>query len=333
MSEQVPTLGAVGQDGSVGEQTGGVQLWTGEQAPEPGTGRPVVTIGVFDGVHRGHQVVIGRAVALARAAGQACVVLTFDPHPATVLRPGSPVPTLASVQRRVALLGQAGADAVWVLPFTTGLSLLSPRSFVTDVLLAHLRPSVVVVGANFRFGHRASGDVTTLSELGAAHDFTVEAVELTGLPGLPLWSSTAVREHLATGDVDAAAAILGRPHQVDGVVVHGDHRGRGLGYPTANVAFAADTAVPADGVYSGWLVRDGSQRLPAAISVGTNPTFDGVGRRVEVYVLDRTDLDLYGEPVGAAFAHRLRATQRFESVADLLAAVAADVATARQQVG
>ena len=310
-----------------------VRVWSGPHAPQGDLGRPVVTIGVFDGVHRGHQVIVARAVEIARAADQGCVVVTFDPHPAAVLRSGSPVPSLATVQRRIELLDHAGADAVWVLPFTAELSQLSPAEFVADALVARLHPSVVVVGANFRFGHRARGDVDTLRDLGAGQDFDVEAIQLTGEPGRPVWSSTQVRQHLAAGDVAAAARVLGRPHRLDGVVVHGDHRGRELGYPTANLAASADAATPADGVYSGWLVRAGGQRLPGAISVGSNPTFDGVGRRAEVYVLDRTDLDLYGEQVGVEFAQRLRPMERFDSVPELLAAMASDVALARRQVG
>jgi riboflavin kinase/FMN adenylyltransferase len=191
----------------------------------------------------------------------------------------------------------------------------------------------VVVGANFRFGHRAIGDVRTMGDLGAGYDFAVESVGLAGEVGVPVWSSTQVRRAVAAGDVAAAAEILGRPHRVDGVVVHGDHRGRELGYPTANLDAAPDAAMPADAVYSGWLVRAGGQRLPAAISVGANPTFDGAQHRAEAYVLDRTDLDLYGERVGLEFAQRLREMERFDSVEELVRQMTSDVATARQQVG
>jgi len=171
--------------------------------------------------------------------------------------------------------------------------------------------------------------------LGAALGFTATSVALVGGPGDsgPVWSSTQVRERVATGDVAGAAEILGRPHRVEGEVVHGDHRGRELGFPTANLALSADPAVPADGVYSGWLVRADGERLPAAISVGSNPTFDGTERRVEAYVLDRDDLDLYGEHVAVEFAERLRGMERFESVDALLAQMSADVVAARAQVG
>jgi riboflavin kinase/FMN adenylyltransferase len=308
-------------------------VWTGADRPDLGQRRSVVTIGVFDGVHRGHQVTIRRAVELARAAGVPAVVVTFDPHPVTVVRAGTRVPVLSTVEQRVELLHRAGADAVWVLPFTLELSQLTPEEFVAHVLVARLHPVAVVVGANFRFGHRAQGDTETLDQLGLEHGFAAEAVELAGDPGGPRWSSTAVRAEVAAGQVAAAAQILGRPYRVDGVVVHGDHRGRGLGYPTANLELAADTAVPADGVYSGRLVRAGGDVLPAAVSVGTNPTFDGTQRRVEAYVLDRDDLELYGERVGLELVDRLRPTLRFDSVDELTTQIALDVAAARAQLG
>ena len=309
------------------------------RAAGAGAGAAVVTVGVFDGVHRGHQVIMARAAAVAASAGLPCVVLTFDPHPGSVVRPDSKLPLLSTVAHRTVLLRAAGADAVVVLPFTHELSQLSAEDFVRDVLVGRLHAQTVVIGANFRFGHRAAGTVQTLAELGLKYGFTVEVVGLVGrtsrpdAPDAPVWSSTRVRRCVLEGDVATAAQILGRPHRVEGEVVHGDQRGRELGYPTANVAAAADAAVPADGVYSGWLVRADGERLPAAVSVGTNPTFDGAERRVEAYVLDRTGLDLYGEQVAVEFAHRLRATERFDSVDALLVQMSADVATARAQVG
>jgi riboflavin kinase/FMN adenylyltransferase len=287
-------------------------------------GPSVVTIGVFDGVHRGHRVVVGRAAEAARAAGVPLVAVTFDPHPADVARPGTPPARLCSVAYRAELLHEAGADGVWVIPFTTELSRLSPEVFV-DLLVARLAPVALVVGADFRFGHRAAGDVGTLIELGERHGFTVEAVGLVGRDEPLAWSSTAVRAMLAEGDVEGAAAVLARPHRVEGEVVHGDHRGRALGFPTANLASDERAAVPADGVYAGWLVRADRTSLPAAVSVGSNPTFDGVGRRVEAYVLDRTDLELYGEPVAVDFVRRIRPMQRFDSVDDLVAQMGRDV--------
>jgi riboflavin kinase/FMN adenylyltransferase len=308
--------------------------------PEPEPGLPsVVAIGVFDGVHRGHQVVIGRAAERARAAGVRCVVITFDPNPADVVGRGDPLPRLSSVPRRVELLQAAGADEVWVLPFTRELSQLAPEQFVEEVLVPRLAPVAVVVGADFRFGHRAAGDPSTLRELGERLGFEVEAVGLTGRgPEAQAagheWSSTSVRRLLVDGDVAGAAEVLSRPHRVEGRVVHGDHRGRDLGFPTANLEVDARAALPADGVYAGVLQRADGTRLPAAVSVGTNPTFGGTGRRVEAYVIDAPpDLDLYAETVGVDLVARLRGMERFDDVDALVAQMARDVEQARERLG
>jgi riboflavin kinase/FMN adenylyltransferase len=300
-------------------------VWRGGAAPD-GVGPSVVTIGVFDGVHRGHRVVVGRALEVADALTLPLVAVTFDPHPADVARPGMPPTRLSSVAQRAELLVGAGADGVWVIPFTTELSQLTPEEFVAQMLVAHLTPVAVVVGADFRFGHRASGDVTTLAELGKQYGFTVDAVQMVGRDGPQAWSSSAVRAMLAAGDVEGAAQVLTRPHRVEGEVVHGDHRGRDLGFPTANLDVDERVAVPADGVYAGWLVRAGGQRLPAEFSVGTNPTFDGERRQVEAYVLGADDdLDLYGEHVGVDFVSRVRGMERFASVPDLVEQMGRDV--------
>jgi riboflavin kinase/FMN adenylyltransferase len=288
----------------------------------------VVTIGNFDGVHLGHQALLRGVVAAARARGAEAVVTTFDPHPMTVIHPISAPPRLTTPAHRLALLQEQGVDAVLVLPFTRELSLWSPAEFVSRVLVSGLHAVEVHVGENFRFGHRAAGDVTTLRELGQAHGFAVVAVPLTG--DITRWSSTYVRQSLAEGDVASAAAALGRPHRVEGPVVEGDKRGRQLGYPTANLDLPPGTAVPADGVYAGWLTRADGSRLPAAISIGTNPTFGGTSRRVEAYVLDRDDLELYGEHVAVDFLARLRETVRFDGIEPLLAQMALDVEQARQ---
>ena len=310
-------------------------VWTGPEQVPADLGRTVVSIGVFDGVHRGHQEVVREVAARAAADGLTSVVVTFDPHPAAVVRPGSEPPLLVSVRRRAELLLRAGADAVLVLPFTRALSLESPAEFVRLVLVDSLHALEVVVGSNFRFGHRAAGSVDTLRELGSAAGFTVDALDVGRSQDRSTpFSSTAVRAALASGDVRGAAVILGRPHAVEGVVVHGDHRGRELGYPTANLApDPANAAIPADGVYGGWLVRADGERLPSAISVGTNPTFDGTGRRVEAYVLDRDGLDLYGERVVVEFVGRLRAMLRFDSVDELVEQMAEDVQRARTLLG
>lgn len=287
----------------------------------------VVTIGNFDGVHRGHRAVITGVVERARELGVAAVVTTFDPHPMTVIHPDSAPLRLTSLDRRLDLLAELGVDAVLVLPFTRGLSLWEPSEFVRNVLVDALRTREVHVGDNFRYGHRAAGNIDTLRHDGERHGFEVHAVPLAGEG--TRWSSTYVRQCLAEGDTTAAADALGRPHRVEGPVVEGDKRGRELGYPTANLALDDDVAIPADGVYAGWLVRADGTRLPAAISIGTNPTFGGTVRRVEAYALDRDDLELYGEQVGVEFADRLRETVTFDGVEPLLVQMAKDVEQAR----
>jgi len=304
-----------------------MQRWRGTESAPSGWGRCVVTIGVFDGVHRGHQQIIGRAVALARDLGLPSVVLSFDPHPSEVVRPGSHPALLTTASRKAELLAALGVDVLCVLPFTPEFSRLSPEEFGHEVLVAHLHARAVVVGDNFRFGHRAAGDLGTLAELGRRFGFATEGVRLLAQDGIA-YSSTYVRACVDAGDVAAAAQALGRPHRLDGVVVRGDRRGRELGYPTANLETAPHAAVPADGIYAGWLVR-GSQRFPAAISIGTNPTFEGSARRVEAYVLD-AELDLYGDHVGLDFVARVRDTERFDTVAALIAAIDGDVVRVRQ---
>jgi riboflavin kinase / FMN adenylyltransferase len=231
------------------------------------------------------------------------------------------------VGQRVDLLASLGVDAVLVLPFDHEMSLLSAEDFVQSVLVDRLRVRRVVVGENFRFGHRASGDVSLLRRLGAADDFDVDGVDLVGGADDAV-SSTFVRGLIASGDVAAAARALARPYGMTGVVVRGDARGRELGYPTANLAVPIGVAVPADGVYAGWLVRADGSRWPAAISVGTNPTFDVVDRRVEAYALD-ADFDLYDERITIEFAERLRGMQKFDSVEELVAQMGRDVADVR----
>lgn len=305
-----------------------VQVWEGPEGVPAGWGRCVVTVGVFDGVHRGHRAVVDATVRRARADGVPAVAITFDPHPVAVLRPESAPALLTSVRQRAGLLAAAGVDAVWVVPFTRAFAALEPEAFAAEVLRGRLHAVAVVVGEDFRFGHRAAGDVGLLRHLGDRLGFAVEAVALSGSAGVR-WSSTAARQALAEGDVDAAARILGHPPRVDGPVVVGDRRGRALGYPTANLAPGYPAALPADGVYAGWLIRADGTRLPAAVSVGTNPTFDGRQRRVEAYALDRDDLDLYGEHVTVEFTARLRGQERFADVEALRRQMAADVAAAR----
>ncbi|MEV8454243.1 bifunctional riboflavin kinase/FAD synthetase [Streptomyces sp. NPDC052095] len=304
-----------------------MQRWRGlEDIPED-WGRSVVTIGSYDGVHRGHQLIIGRAVARARELGVPAVVVTFDPHPSEVVRPGSHPPLLAPHHRRAELMAELGVDAMLVLPFTTAFSQLAPADFIVKVLVDKLHARLVIEGPNFRFGHRAAGNVELLTEFGATYDYRVEVVDLyvSGeAGGGEPFSSTLTRRLVAEGDVAGAAEILGRPHRVEGVVVRGAQRGRELGFPTANVETLPHTAIPADGVYAGWLNVDG-EAMPAAISVGTNLQFDATERTVEAYAIDRVGLDLYGLHVSVDFLAYVRGMLKFGSVDELLVAMAADV--------
>lgn len=312
-----------------------MQTWRSVDEVPSGLAPTVVTIGNFDGVHLGHQHVVSRARTVADEAGVATlVVVTFDPHPIAVLRPEHAPPTLSSIETRLRLLGDLGVDAALVVPFDREVAGWSPEEFVDRILVDALRARAVVVGANFRFGCRAAGDVALLERVGRDHGFSVEGVTLDGGP--QVWSSTYVRQCLATGDVAGAAEALGRPPAVRGTVVKGDRRGRDLGYPTANVPVSAGEAAPADGVYAGWVTRCDSagrdgERLPAAISVGTNPTFDGEReRRVEAYVLDRDDLELYGVEVEVTFVERLRGMVAFDGVEALLETMRDDVRRTRE---
>jgi riboflavin kinase/FMN adenylyltransferase len=311
-----------------------VQIWRSLDDVPDDLGSTAVTIGNFDGVHLGHQHVLARTREVGGSAGCAStVVVTFDPHPMAVLRPEHAPPTLTGVETRLRLLAERDVDAVLVLPFDRDMSTWTPEQFIDRVLVDALHAGVVVVGANFRFGHRAAGDVALLTARGASRGFVVEGVALDGGP--QVWSSTYVRNCLAAGDVSGATEALGRPFCVRGVVVEGDRRGRELGYPTANVPTTEGEAVPADGVYAGWLRRlDVEVVHPAAISVGTNPTFAGErSRRVEAHVLDRTDLELYGVEVEVTFTERLRGMVAFEGVDALVDTMRDDVRRTREVLG
>ena len=306
-----------------------MQRWRGYDAAPGGWGRSVVTIGVFDGVHKGHQATIGHTVARARELGLQSVVVTFDPHPAEVVRPGSHPTVLTEPARKAELIEALGADVLCVVPFTPEFSRLSAEAFVHDVLVEHLHAAQVVVGDNFRFGHRAAGDVALLERLGRTFGFAVEGAPLVAEAGT-VFSSTYIRSCVDAGDVGAAAAALGRPHRLEGVVVRGDQRGRELGFPTANLLCHRYAAVPADGIYAAWMIPRGQrQRLAAAVSIGTNPTFSGRERRVEAYVLD-FDGDLYGERLALDFVAHLRGQVRFDSVEPLVAQIAVDVERTRR---
>ncbi|HEY0871669.1 MAG TPA: bifunctional riboflavin kinase/FAD synthetase [Acidothermaceae bacterium] len=303
-----------------------VQVWGDGAALPSELGRTVVTIGVFDGVHRGHQRIVYRALARAAELRLPAVAVTFDPMPEYVLRPDTKPPMLTTLERRLDLLGELGLDGAYVINFTDEFSTRSPGEFVQSVLVDKLRAVDVVVGANFRFGRRAAGDVATLRDFGRDAGFMADGIELAGPgTGSPVYSSSWIRDRIAAGDVESAAEALGRPHRLEGRVVHGDHRGRELGYPTANLELPSALAVPADGVYAGLL--DG---LPAAVSVGTNPTFAGTSRRVEAYVIDEVDLDLYGRVMALDLVRRLRPMVRFDGIEALVAQMAVDVEESRR---
>ena len=301
-------------------------------------GETVVVIGNFDGVHPGHRTLL--ASCQATSPGLPLVVLTFWPHPVAVLRPDTAPMLLTSLEERVSLLREAGADDVRVIEFTPEFSRLEPAEFVERYLVP-LQPARVVVGENFRFGHRAGGTVQTLRDLSAGR-FEVDSLSLVHF-GDEETSSSRVREALADGNVRHAAEHLGRPFRFSGEVRHGDHRGRELGFPTANLPVPPLLACPADGVYAGWLTRldgldahgdplptgESPARWPAAISVGTNPTFDGPDRRVESYVLDRTDLELYGAPIAVDFIDRIRGQVKFAGIDALIVQMGDDVERTR----
>lgn len=294
-------------------------------------GRTVVSIGNFDGVHLGHARVLREARETAARLGiDTVVAVTFDPHPMAVLRPEHAPPTLTSIRTRARLLESAGVDSILVIGFDREIASWSPEEFIDRIIVDALHAAAVVVGANFRFGAKAAGEVSTLVEAGAMRGFETIGVALDGGP--QVWSSTYVRQCLATGDVAGASEALGRPFTVRGTVVEGDKRGREMGYPTANVPVPPIDATPADGVYAGWLTRlDTGERFPAAISVGANPTFGGEHeRRVESYVLDRDDLELYGVEVEVAFVERLRGMVKFDAMAALIETMGDDVRRAHE---
>ncbi|MEI2268880.1 bifunctional riboflavin kinase/FAD synthetase [Microbacterium sp. No. 7] len=302
-----------------------------------GFGPSVVAIGKFDGVHSGHRAVIDRARVTATDAGARVVAVTFDRNPLSLLRPELCPEALVSVDQKIALLRDAGVDAVLVLRFDEALAALAPETFAERILVDALGAVCVMVGADFRFGRGGAGTPEFLVEFGRTHGFTADIVgDVQG--GGRRVSSTWVRELLAAGQVEDAARLLGRPHAVRAEVVHGLKRGRELGYPTANLATDAEGFIPADGVYAGWLVDEGTDaggyapatRYAAAISIGTNPTFDDVPvRQVEAYVLDETGLDLYGHIVQVQFVARVRGMVAFEGIDKLIAQMDADVTDVR----
>ena len=309
--------------------------WT-DPSETPAALRPcVLTLGNFDGVHRGHRAVLNALVEAGHRLGLPAVAITFEPHPIAVLRPEQAPELIAPGAIRDDLIADSGVDGLLVLDFTTEFAQQTPEDFVRAVFVRGLDARCVVVGMDTRFGYRNSGDVSTLADLGEQFGFEVVALDDVGEG--ERFSSTVVRAHLRAGEVGEAARILGRPHRVVGTVVHGNHRGKALGYPTANLSADSLGLVPLEGVYAGWLTRmdlpdDARDRtMPAAISVGTNPTFETHDRRtVEAYVLDRDDLDLYDERVMVEFTAHIRPTLKFESVDELLEAMGQDVTRCRE---
>lgn len=288
-----------------------------------------VTVGKFDGVHAGHRAVIAALEELAAESGTETVVVTFDRHPLSLVAPEACPPTLVSLEQKVDLLAETGVDATLVLRFDEALASLAPEDFVRQILVDTLHARVVLVGQDFRFGHRGAGDVTLLQELGGQYGFDVRLIDDVMPDQERRVSSTWIRELLAEGDVRAAARLLGHEPEVRGMVVHGAARGRELGFPTANLSPESQGLIPADGVYAGWLT-DAGTRYPAAISVGNNPTFEGVPQKqVEAYVLDQ-DIDLYDHVVDVAFVDRIRGMTAFTGIDPLIAQMADDVEQVRR---
>ena len=283
----------------------------------------VVTVGFFDGVHRGHQAVFARTVEEARARGIQSVAVTFDRHPREILTPGSEPRLLTTVERRALLIERTGIDTLVVLAFDRDFSLVPAEDFVADVLVDGLHAVHIVVGANFTFGFKALGNVENLPALSAPRGVTAEGVPLLEIDGRTV-SSTSVREALAEGDLDWPQHALGGRFVLDGEVVTGHGRGRGLGYPTANLRTWPRLLLPGQGIYAGVTEHEG-RRYRAAIDVGTNPTFGSEPLHVESFLLDFEGDDLPGEPLSIEFWARLRDEVRYESVEELVTAIAADV--------
>lgn len=294
----------------------------------------VVTLGNFDGVHRGHREVIGRCVQLARELQVPAVAITFDPHPLTVHRPDMALELIAPLERRLSALESMCLEAVAVLEYVPSLYTLTAEEFVQKILLNVFHLQAIVVGEDARFGAGNTGNVDFLYSQGRLHNFAVEVVaDCVGASGRR-WSSTWVRELISRGEVAQAAEILGNYHAIHGVVQHGHKRGRELGFPTANLHEDSAGIIPADGVYAGWLRVDGeSEKLPAAISVGTNPQFSGVNRTVEAHVLGRSDLNLYGLAVTVEFVAHLREMKKFASLEEMLMQMDSDLLVASQILG
>jgi len=281
-----------------------------------------VAIGIFDGVHLGHQQILAEAAKFGPVT-----VLTFDPHPTSVFAPERTPTALLTLSDRIALLKQNGAHEVVVISFTKDFAALSPKEFIKEILGKKLGATHITIGSNFTFGHKAAGNVDYLRE--HAHGFEVSSVALEENRGNAI-SSSRIRALIMDGDVERANELLSRPFYLLGPVVHGEKRGRTIGYPTANLGLAENATIPADGVYAGWLTV-GDQRWQAAISIGTNPTFPGIrGRQVEAYAIDQIGLDLYDQEAKLEFGYRLRDTLKFDGLDPLLVQMKLDCLQAKE---
>jgi riboflavin kinase/FMN adenylyltransferase len=313
---------------------GAVKVAYGLSGLPPEAKPSVCTIGVFDGVHKGHQQLIGRVAAEANERHATPVVVTFDRHPLELIAPGKEPPLITTPRQRAEAMEQLGIQVLLVLRFDDSLRHLSAEEFVRRVLVDALGVLHVVVGRNFRFGHEHAGTVDVLRELGERYGYTVEIVDLVAQEaggGRPV-SSTLIRQQISEGNVEDVAAEMGRPFRIEGHVERGAHRGKGLGFPTANLRIAEKILLPKIGVYAGWLTWKGS-RYPAVVNVGLNPTFeDRTAPIVEAHVLD-FEADLYGEVVSIEFTHRIRDELKFGDVAELVRAMHDDVATGRRLLG
>jgi riboflavin kinase / FMN adenylyltransferase len=308
-----------------------VQIFPDVNSAIPSAKRTVVTIGAYDGVHLGHQAVIAEVRRLAAARGLYSAVVTFDRHPASVVRPESAPKLICDAEQKLELLAATGVDAVWQVVFDTNRASESAEEFVRSVIVDKLRAAVVVVGDDFHFGKGRRGNVGLLKQMGAEHDFEVIGLELIGASSMAeKVSSTEIRRLIAAGSLREAAALLGHHHELRGTVVHGDARGRTLGFPTANVAISDGMCLPADGIYACWYRRPDGVRLPAAVNFGRRPMFYDAQpySLLEAFVLDFSG-DLYDEPARVEFVERLRAEAKFDSLDALIAQMNADVARAR----
>lgn len=310
-----------------------MQYWAGTAAIQHPPAPSVVTLGNFDGVHRGHRAVLRVVVDTAKQRNLTSVAVTFDPHPRLVHLPEEPLVPIVSLPQKIRLLESCDLDATLVMHYTLDFATQTATEFVQNILVGALNAAVVVVGADTRFGAGNTGDINLLRELGKIHNF--EVVQVDDVGESERWSSTWVRDTLAAGKVAQASRILGRYHTVEGEIVHGHARGRELGFPTANLASDAQGMIPADGVYAGWFTNSSGQRLPAAISVGSNPTFNDVLRTVEAHILDRPedealqDFNLYGQHCTVEFVARLRGMLAFHGIDDLIMQMQTDVDTSR----